>query len=57
MLQKSDFCKKSDFSSFEIFTDFKYVQYKLEKTQLELEALGINYPTYQPIPEDLKNAL
>lgn len=30
---------------------------KLEKTQLELEALGIYYPTHKPIKEDLKNAL
>ncbi|RKZ60530.1 MAG: hypothetical protein DRR08_11135 [Candidatus Parabeggiatoa sp. nov. 2] len=30
---------------------------KLEKTQLELEALGIHYPTHKPIKEELKNAL
>ena len=30
---------------------------KLEKTQNELDALGINYPANEPIPEELKNAL
>ena len=30
---------------------------KLDKTMIELDALNINYPSGEPIPEELKNAL